>query len=61
MDEREQRWKELEAEMQCPLTLNPCRKVEELRRIEKFLSHSAVIFTVECKRFGIQVSGWGQR
>lgn len=60
MNEREQRWKELEEEIICPLTLKPCSEVGRLRRREEWISRSAVIYTLECPRYNIRVSGWGE-
>lgn len=61
IEEREQRWLELAAEIKCPSKPNQCRKNEGVNEDEKFLSNSAIIFTAECKFCGEKASGWGSR
>lgn len=62
MVEQEQIWKLLEAEIKCPRTNGPCMKDEVgVRRNEDFLSHSAIVDTVECNFCGSRAIGWGER
>lgn len=63
MDEREQRWREVEAQIICPFKVKPelCRKSEGVREEEKYLSHTAIIFTAECNFCDEKASGWGSR
>ncbi len=61
--EYEQRWREEKAEIKCPFKVKPelCRKNEGIKETEKFLSHSAIIFTAECNFCGEKASDWGSR
>ncbi len=61
MQEIEQRWQELKSEIVCPFKPELCRKNEGIKRDERFLGHSAVIFTTECIACGKKASGWGDR
>ena len=61
IEEREQRWGELAAEIKCPLKPDLCRKDEGIKRYEQYLSHSAVVIAAECNFCGKRASEWGQR
>ena len=63
MGEREQRWRDVKADIKCPLKVKPelCRKNEGIKENEIYLSNSAIIFTAECNLCGEKASGWGSR
>ncbi len=63
MQEREQEWKQLAAEIKCPFKSKPelCRKIEGIKRSEQFLGHSAIVIAAECNFCGEKATGWGQR
>ena len=59
MSEREQRFKQIRAEIICPLKPNElCRRREGIKEDIVTLGHSAVIFTAECIACGVKASGW---
>ncbi len=61
MEEREQRWREVEANIKCPLRIKPelCRKNEGVTQRETWISRTAIVFTAECNPCGEKASGWG--
>ena len=61
VERSEQRWKQLEREMVCPIQPALCRRSEDIKRKEIFLGHDAIIIALSCDLCGKQVSGWGER
>ena len=61
MEEREQRWGEVKAEIRCPLVKKPesCRINEGITQDEIWISRTAIIFTAECNFCGEKASNWG--